>query len=406
MYVDDALAFFPRSSAPLCASILLCLAVALGVPLSWHKLRLGFSLKWIGWDLHLQDKPYAALPLDKQDRLRAALAPMCHPGAKIERKALEKLLGLLCWFTSGVHWLRPWLFHLFHLLHQPVVRFKALDATQLEELSKCMTHAAITVQPKLSDLQVGWTCLSIGNATVEKPQDVLLAPLKNGQAWVRFGDKQCSSIKVSSAAAKACAFYRKIVELQTKIFLREVTSPHIPAAADAFAEASVAGIGGWWLPQGKSLQPEHIKWFSIQITADELPDWFLDKCADLSKHICALEGLAQLVLSDLLLAEQDVGKHFNGRLVLRQDSDNQGVVGATARGLSMKPDVAGVLQALAWRCAREQVAVKVSHIAGDRNDWADALSRGRGHLPSFWARLSAEGERRCQWQDLLASGRL
>ena len=66
MYVDDALALFHRPSAPLCASIRLCQSVAIDLPLSWKKIRLGTEIKWIGWDIALTSTPRATLPIDKK----------------------------------------------------------------------------------------------------------------------------------------------------------------------------------------------------------------------------------------------------------------------------------------------------------------------------------------------------
>ena len=79
VYVDDNFALLPRSTAPLCESLLLCLALALGLPLSWRKLRSGTSLRWIGWEIFLESCPAATLPLDKRKRLPEMLAPLCVP---------------------------------------------------------------------------------------------------------------------------------------------------------------------------------------------------------------------------------------------------------------------------------------------------------------------------------------
>ena len=80
MYVDDLLALFPQPAAPLMACLCVTLACGLGLPLSWHKLQLSSSIKWIGWSLHLEGSPRAFLPPDKQEVLLAALAPLCKPG--------------------------------------------------------------------------------------------------------------------------------------------------------------------------------------------------------------------------------------------------------------------------------------------------------------------------------------
>ena len=90
-------------------------------------------------------------------------------------------------------------------------------------------------------------------------------------------------------------------------------------------------------------------------------------------------------------------------------ADNLGVVGAAAKlklkGLSLKQPVAAELQAAAVCCMRECINVRVSHVAGSRNEWADMLSRGAAAYPDFWQRLSAKSRRSLDWQQLLRSGR-
>ena len=44
----------------------------------------------------------------------------------------------------------------------------------------------------------------------------------------------------------------------------------------------------------------------------------------------------------------------------------------------MTPALAGVLQATAKLCLRHGIALKISHVAGERNPWADALSTVQG----------------------------
>ena len=132
-----------------------------------------------------------------------------------------------------------------------------------------------------------------------------------------------------------------------------------------------------------------------------------DQPASLQSIMCALEALAQLVL--LVLQRQDGLVTNAGRAVVRQQGDNLGVVGAAAKlklkGLSLKQPVAAELQAAAVCCMRECINVRVSHVAGSRNEWADMLSRGAAAYPDFWQRLSAKSRRSLDWQQLLRSGR-
>ena len=177
------------------------------------------------------------------------------------------------------------------------------------------------------------------------------------------------------------------------------------AAADAYASGQSAGLGGWWLPDGLPLHPANIQWFSISLRQEELPKWFAEEAQDLQSLISALEALGQLVLLECRLSSPD-GVGRVGWCSLRQGCDNFGVVCATSKGLSLKQPLASVLQAAALLCLQHQVTLRVSHVAGVRNEWADALSRGFAADADFWSQLQAEDRNDPKWRDLLCSGRL
>ena len=87
--------------------------------------------------------------------------------------------------------------------------------------------------------------------------------------------------------------------------------------------------------------------------------------------------------------EHTAGRISQGWLAVRQRCDNMGVVGASDKALSLKRPLADVLQSTTIFCARHHVQLHISHIAGERNDWADWLSRGRSKNPKWWSLLSA-----------------
>ena len=115
LYVDDLFALLPASTAPLQALVCIMFACALGIPLSWQKLQLGNELQWVGWMFCL-DRKVAFLPELKRSRLLELLRPLLSAKAKVEKRQLERLIGLLIWFTAGAIWLRPWMSCFYELL--------------------------------------------------------------------------------------------------------------------------------------------------------------------------------------------------------------------------------------------------------------------------------------------------
>ena len=90
---------------------------------------------------------------------------------------------------------------------------------------------------------------------------------------------------------------------------------------------------------------------------------------------------------------------------MRQLCDNLGVVCSTSKGLSMRRPLSFVLQASAVLCMWERVNLRVSHIAGVRNVWADALSRGQQFALEIWSQLCASNQCHRDWRSLLELGR-
>ena len=407
MCVDDELALFPVSTAPLMASLLVSLASALGLPLSWKKLTLSACVKWTGWILDFRGAPRATLPEDKAARIIAGLQVIARKG-HVRRRDLQALVGLLSWFTCGARWLKPWMAVWFHMLLKPALRFQCLDETQLAEVLRVLdSNLRVRRRACLSDVQQGWQAVECSGRVITCPSDLQSCRLKQGRAWVKFLDAASESVRPSRQESDVAEFFMRVVRLQSPVHLAVDAAGSGPAAADAFASGSVAGIGGWFLPEGAPLAASSIIWFSFHLDRAALPGWFVGGDADLETRICALEALAQLVLLAMQVQEYAHGPRRPnvGCIALRQQSDNLGVVCSSAKGLSMKEPLASILQATAVFCMQEHLNLRLSHLAGARNGWADALSRGPSHDTVFWSQLSPNLRRDVDWRSLMQAGR-
>ena len=139
------------------------------------------------------------------------------------------------------------------------------------------------------------------------------------------------------------------------------------AEADAFADASLCGLGGYisW-PSGRC------SWFSVTLTSAEVARLCDVMPAPLQSHIAALELLAQLCLlwvTDAALP----GCRTALEVALR--CDNSAAEAAAHKGLSSVRSLAWVLRRF---CACEQafnIRAAPEHIPGYRNALADELSR-------------------------------
>ena len=407
MYVDDELSLFPAASATLMACVEVMLACSLGIPLSWKKMSLGTKLKWVGWLLQFDGQPCATLSEDKVLRLEAGLRAVTQR-RWVRRRELESLVGLLSWYTCGARWLKPWMAMWFHMLLKPAMHFYNLDGEQLWELQRLLdADLRVTRCATLSDVQPGWRLAECGGKVVKESSDLSRCRTKHGRAWVKLLDSASAQVRPSKDEACVAAFFLQLILRRAPVHLVETPATQCVAAADAFANSTGAGIGGWWMPNDAQLAASSICWFSISLDKSSLPEWFVPKGAGLQDVISSLEALAQLVL--LVLQRQDPESRIRspnvGCLAVRQRCDNLGVVGACEKGLSMKQPLASVLQATALFCMKERLNLRVSHLAGVRNEWADTLSRGSVKDPVFWAQLDPAKRRSLDWRAVLDAGR-
>ena len=252
LYVDDGMLLLPKPVAPLLASACLAFLSALGVPLSWRKVPLGSEIVWIGWRFCFKTTT-AALPSDKVVKILDLLQPLCVAKAKIQRKHVEQVIGILIWYTTGASWLRPWLSAFYKLLHKPRAIPKKLSVQQFEQLRGVLGHDLSVRKPLPAlDVDENWKLHSVCGSVVSfLNSQVLQAPrVHQGSVSVVFFSQNHPSTQTCEESAYAAKLFVKAVSIQAPIPLYWQMGGVLVGAADAYATEADAGLGGWWLPTG------------------------------------------------------------------------------------------------------------------------------------------------------------
>ena len=227
------------------------------------------------------------------------------------------------------------------------------------------------------DIHAHWKLHSVSPICNLSAPSLLAPRLQHGRVSCVFYDFESRLVSCDAGSAHCAQLFYNVLRGQTPIPLQvRREDPLFLGAADAFATAEKAGIGGWWVPKHLEHCPENARWFQFTLETQNLPVWFRTKeSGDLQKCIAALEGHAQVVL--LVLRAQDAQiAPGSSTLVFAHLCDNQGTTAASAKMLSLKQPMDFVLQALGYFCCRFGVALHMTDIAGERNIWADELSRG------------------------------
>ena len=122
------------------------------------------------------------------------------------RGELESLMGMLLWPTCGVRWLRPWMAACFVMCLNP----HQLDCEQIEGLvrwldAKPRVTAARSICRACAAI---WHGLKYDRRVVESvPELGQGLRLRNGRAWVKFGEWGAPSIQPSLDERRVVIFF-------------------------------------------------------------------------------------------------------------------------------------------------------------------------------------------------------
>ena len=153
---------------------------------------------------------------------------------------------------------------------------------------------------------------------------------------------------------------------------------HCYSAADAFADADKMGIGGWLSTSTAFV------WFSETFSAEEVRAQWPQLHGSMQPYIGCFETLAQLGLAQCSWQELR-SKHV--RFVLPTASDNTSAESGLNKLFSTAEPLGTFLRLAATWAHLHRVQFEVEHLAGEKNVWADRLSRGR---LAFLSHRSAE----------------
>ncbi|CAE6964864.1 unnamed protein product [Symbiodinium sp. CCMP2592] len=324
-YVDDFLFIQDRECILYSASLLLCFTSIFGVPLSWAKLQLGSCITWIGWTFNFTSGSFH-IPQEKVDKLFNLIKDATR-SRRVTSALLHKLVGLLQWFCQLYRSCKPWLASLFSDLHRHLASQYSISQGLWPSLANYL------------DDDLRFTSVPPGTQ-------------------VPLGGKLLEARRT---------------ELKTKQDLCKVE-----AFADARADGELIGIGGFIaFPSGAYI------WFSQAWQLSDLSVLSLELRRPAHKDIACYETLAQIAL---VHAYRSVFP--SGRVAVRLPSfsDNASTEALGAKLYTAKWPLGAFAQKLSLISAASGIELDISHIAGEKNDDADLLSRWNqtDSLPDKW----------------------
>ena len=304
-------------------------------------------------------------------KLRKQLSELSN-SRKLLRKKLEPSLGLLMWATSTARHLRPYLAPLYKDLHSAKGTLKQIHHSQWQPfLDLPSSEATVCRQPIGVWLPLHAEIVAGGSVDVHSKADIPQVPPAHKAQWIRIADPHRADIHLRNESRAAIDWLSTCFAHDRVRSLRQPPLLQCLAAADAMAQDSTVGIGGWIITSSG------VAWFSEQYSVAEVRTVWPGLQDTAQRYLACFETLAQLALA--MLAHRTCAAQL-WSFTLPAASDNA----PTEAGLDKLWSTAEPLGsfskiAAAW-AAKHHVDFQVTHLAGEKNVWADALSRNKRHV--------------------------
>ena len=291
LYVDDIFAMLAAQHSTELSCLIVCFLAAVNAPISWRKAQLGHSITWCGWSFDLLTDT-VQLVQTKISKLLEQLAAMRRT-PKVQRKALEAMLGLLTWATTMSPQLRPFLAPLYNDLRSAKGTLHSIPASQWMHFYQaldnqaCVQHTAGMWLPKQAKL------LEVAHIKISSKADVPRVPKSSQRTWVRLADPHRHEVHLKQQSRDAILWLEQVFKHNNRIPLQLPAMLQCLSAADAMAKGNRVGIGGWICTSSG------FAWFSEIFCMTDVRAIWPQLKEDAQLYIACFEVLAQLALLQL-----------------------------------------------------------------------------------------------------------
>ena len=367
LYVDDLLLLLRTAEAEAGAALTVALLGALNAPISWKKAQFAQQVIWCGWKFCFASES-VELVAHKLAKLREQLQSL-RSAHKVPRKSLEAALGLLNWATTFSNHLRPFMAPLYKDLHSAKGTLHSIAPASWSAFYEALDSSArLARTPTGSWLPRNAQLLEVGALKIHSKADVPKVPPSHKHQWVRLADLSRQEIHLRKDSEFVLHWLSLCFAHEQPRSLR--CAPLMPclSAADAFADKHRMGIGGW-LSTARSFV-----WFSEIFSDEEVRQQWPQLSGSLQPYIGCFETLAQLALAQ---CSWQLLRARHARFVLPSASDNTSAESGLNKLFSTAEPLSTFLRLAATWAQLHRVQFQVEHLAGQKNAWADAMSRGR-----------------------------
>ena len=204
-------------------------------------------------------------------------------------------------------------------------------------------------------------------ACIRTPADLPRVVPSHKSAWVRIADASAEHTRLSRMSKHSVEWLLQCFHLDLACPLRSKPMLACKAAADACAEGSIVGIGGWFISSNS------VAWFAETWQFQEVQEQWPCLTKEAQRYIARFETLAQLAL--MRVAWSCEGQGVRG-ICMPTGTDNT----ASEAGVNWPLQV--FVQLVAAWAHKHKWPVIASHIPGEHNIWDQKPECASGRMIS------------------------
>ena len=338
LFVDDLLAALHRKDADSQLALMVMFFAAISAPISWKKVQFQDNLTWCGWRINFLHETIELTPeKNYQIERTVARAAQSRKGQAQTPRAGSRTSHLGYQSEPRTQILAS------AIVHRPAL------AAGLHDLCPC---AFMAIFP-----------FSVRRQSPDLPR---VAP-SHKSAWVRIADASAEHTRLSKLSKHSVEWLLQCFHLDLACPLRSKPMLACKAAADACAEGSIVGIGGWFISRNS------VAWFAETWQFQEVQEQWPCLTKEAQRYIACFETLAQLALMRIAWSCEGQGAHG---ICMPTGTDNTASKAGVNKLFTTSWPLQVFVQLVAAWAHKHKWSVIASHIPGEHNIWADQLSRG------------------------------
>ena len=335
--------------------------------LELEKLQMHNRVQWIGWGFE-----YTAgiVLLEESKRLKIlGMVQDLQKHPRLTEKDLERFLGLALWASHLFPSMKSLVPCFCHDLFSPAATNCSISPDVWPQIKHHLTDTLQfkSVPPGTAIPLHSTLLLSVRHQQLHSLADPANVRITDRRVWVRISSQFSSKRRLSQESVRICGLIEHwLLHVSPFVSMRPASVSDLLAQADASAQGQSACVGGF-----VSHPTLGQRWFREEFSYQECRTLGVAVRDQMQLEVSSYEALAQ---AGLIVAASQLLPCSRITIKPRTHSDNSGAEAGMNTNFTTAEPLCYFLEGIALLAAVHRTIPDVTHISGERNSKADALS--------------------------------